>query len=382
MPTNKKYEDDASDSEDSEDSEEDSYEKCEYSGKSKDSQILYSLKELLKVSSKQIITSSQSFDTFISFVGLYCNIDTEDNTKKLLFNASCESSSDVAMFMLSNSKCNEDILTSIVQESCPLMRSLQYKNEMLSLEILKNISNLNEYLKQKVDGLPLLFYIKNIPILKCVLEHPNVSSSLLMETDSWGKNYFYYITSFPFRTNILKCLLDSDKCTNEVISCVTKKGKTALSYCSSENQKNFIILIESNKLTVDNFNHKDNSKCEPLYYSILKSSKEKIVNTYMNSQYCTIDCVEQFLDSTKWRSTGHLIRKIFAHEKFKCLKEKYDFSNKNLVKKLVVVQPLPETDTKVDPNPLKIEMEIELEILKMEIEKLRVEHALLTLVNK
>lgn len=377
MSAKREYKDDVSNSEDSEDSEEESdeeYDELEDSNY----QILNLLKELLKVSSKQVITSSQSFDTFVSFVKLYCNIDTEDNTKKLLFNASCESSHDVAMFMLTNSKCNENILTSIVDNYCPLLRSFSVKNEVLSIEILKNIPNLNECLKQKISETPLLFYINNVSVLEYVLEHPTVTSSLLMETNSYGKNYFDYAVGSIWSTNILKCLLKSDKCTDEVMSHVTKKGRTALSHCFAENQKNFIMLIESNKLTIDDFYHKDNSKCEPLYYSILKSSKEKIVSAYMNSQYCTIDCIEQFLDSTKWKTTNNLIRKIFAHEKFKCLKEKYDFSNKNLVKKQVIVQ----SDVKADLNPLKIEMEIEMEILKMEIEKLRAERALLILVNK
>lgn len=343
-----------------------------------DQSIMNILIPMLDRASKQIIISPQSFETFVSFIKLYCDIDTEEHVKKLLFNASCSScrasAQSVALFMLSNKKCNDNILTSSVAGGDPWIRS---QRDDLSIEILKNVSDPNSFLKQKNNDCARIFRVGSVPVLKYILSLESVDSSTFMVSNYDGYSYFYYMVTFA-ENEMFKCLMESDKCTRDVITCpVTNKNAYFFLHHLFRDTQKFLIAIKSNKLIDSDFEHRETPKSTPFYYEIFNSNDKVKIKAFLDSQYCTAERIEKYIDTGNRRSDSNTIRVIFSHPKFASVKDKYDFRNKKLVKKLIVVQPESSQSNDTQTNYEFQALKLELEISKMETERLRLENELL-----
>lgn len=393
--TQRKYEESDEESEVSEvleESDESDEDENDYSSKEKahsDIVVLNILTQMLERAYKQITISSQSFDTFVSFIKLYCDIDTEAHTKKLLFNASCTSDSSsvqsIALFMLSNAKCDDNILTSHVAGMDPWLRASrdEYSHtdsskDKLRIEILKNVSDPTSFLKEKINDRARIYNVKSASMLKHILNLESIDTSLFMIPNNEGYSYFCHMIVYATDEKF-KCFLESDKCTRDVITCPgTNKGANYFLSCLLSNcSQKFSMVLKSNKLIDDDFEYRENSKSSPFYYGIFNSNDKKKLNAFLDSQYCTIERVEQYIDAGVRKSDNSTINLIFAHQKFTCLKNKYETRNKKWIKKHVVVQ-----TNDVYLNDELQALKLELAISKMEAERLRLENELLKISPK
>lgn len=273
-----------------------------------------------------IISSPHAFDTFLLFITTFTACTDIEFVTQCLFYVSCshQAYQDIGIFMLENSKYSKDTIGEIMEfTNCsPLDEICLSSNYRLFKCFIKHVPNYMSLLTRgNSKTKPPLFYIKSTQLLKHLVKTNNFTESVLINTVYNGLNYFHQMI-YGVNNNIIDYLLKLDVCTRKVITNVDNWERLFLQIFDDDSFV-FEKLIESGKLSNEDFENDYDGN--PLFYKFLERSYYGKADPFLKSPYCTVQYVEKYIDDCcdLDQDPDHGITRVFAYDKFMCLKDKY-----------------------------------------------------------
>lgn len=228
--------------------------------------------------------------------------------------------------------------------------------------------NLSRYRNIYVGKIKIFqrYYWRNYGIY--LVKTNNFTESVLINTVYNGLNYFHQMI-YGVNNDIIDYLLGLGVCTRKVITNVDNWERLFL-WIFDDDRFVFGRLVGSGKLSNEDF--EGGYDGDPLFYKFLERSYYGKADPFLKSSYCTIQHVEKYIDDCcdLDQDPDHGITRVFAYDKFMCLKDKY------VGKKLSVGD---ESSTKTKTNEISTDniyeilqnLIVEVKQLKEEIHQLK-----------
>lgn len=321
----------------------------------KEQDVICTICDLLSHTQEQVISSSQAFDIFLSFVTTFTKHHDVEYVKKCMLYVGCTSCEKIGKFMLENSKCSVQMMTEpmVNTKKSVMYEIVRYNNSELLKCIITNFPNYMQLLVQSnsPDINPPLFHITSEKTLEYLVETNCLTEDILKNTIGiGGNNYFQHMCTSGYNI-LVKYLLKTDICTRDVIIGKNNWNKF-ITYLKSKRTVILAMIIQSGKLLNEDF--ESNYKNKPLYFEFLKKASP-CNDLFLLSPYCTGYHVEKYLDSeyTQFDNSNGEMKRLFSYEKFKYLENKYSKkSNVNPTESVDKIQ-----DFSVEIKQLKKEIE-------------------------
>lgn len=318
--------------------------------------------DLMEVMEKDYISTLgqpafSSVDAYRAFITVFTNeqkLLNEEHTTKILFHFACSDRRDIAMFMLENNLCSENIFQSWIGGFL-LERVFNYEDYELFEYWIRHVPNLQKIMsvQSRVTRRTFLF---NSAITEELLRYEHFTPELLSIPDYKGNNFFHHLL-LECEDEDIHMLLKESKITRDILLQPNNKGSNAFLHSIMYSKQVFKSIIDSGKLTNEDFDM-EGPNGNPLYFSIFDSFEKGLRSTitiFLDSHYCTETRVKRYLEYNESRPLKDF---IFTHRKFKMLQQQ--FSDKTTREKL---------NTQL--------VDLDNQILKAEIEKLKLENQML-----
>lgn len=305
--------------------------------------------EYIKHNEHVIVRSVENFNNFISDFVKASNAE-KDLVIKILFHMACSYNKNIAKFMLENKLCTESIAGSFFGGCFPLERVISsYENyELIEYFSLCGLDLNNLLSFQSPNTQRTLLFETHLP--KKFLNSDHCTNKLLTIPDYQGNNFFHYVVLHE-DVDEVKHLLKSVKITRDIILQPNNKGSNAFSHAILYSSDITELIIKSGKMHDSDFDV-TNVDGKPVYFTIFDSTNHNtLIDTFLNSPYCTEERVKKYL---KYNNSKSLKKKLNSYGKFKLLVQ--NLSSKKFANKM---------------------LDLDNKILQAEIEKLKLENQLL-----
>lgn len=321
------------------------------------------IRAILGCSEKPMVESLDNFNRILESIITYDNTFTNDYVRDMIFFVGCLLYPSVAIFMLENGLYTKQTLTTFYLHFTPLHEAV--KNcFILLIEHFGRIEYFGELLiLGNAKTRPPIFFLSNSKLPMETILKSEYCTEETLKTQNNKSNVFNFYSECNYH-NIVIALVESTKCTTE---CIVTSHKTHL-YNNIMNQCCFQHILESNKLPIDFFvGHSGN------FFGEVDN-----INLFLDSQYCTISIVENFINDCPFKSCNpnqykKSLDAILIHPKYKHLNEKYDKNGsiKNDFEQNVLIDVINERFDEMN-NIIKT-LQYEIRILGLKIDKMELE---------
>lgn len=296
--------------------------------------VLHSIQNIYVHVKKQVTTTSEKFDSFISFLTEFTPYTDRATVLKYTFYLGCTIYFELGEFMLKNSKCNDQMLTDILPHcSKSSLHEIcgSIKNYTLFECFINNISNhMALLLMSYPSAKPALFSVDTFDKIKCLCNSKDFNKSILKDVIYNGQNYFQTLSQ-GYCYHACNHLLSLDMCTSDII--LYNHEHEPLEYVMrlfKDTNSKFSSIIESGKLPDYIFDQIYKEK--PSYMTFMDFSGNGNNISFIQSPHCTVERATAFLNHKykDWdvyngfaKKPKDLMKYIFDCDKFKCLKDKF-----------------------------------------------------------
>lgn len=333
-------------------------------------ELCSTMENFINILPNNTFLSTNSYRVFITFFTNGYKTLEEEHTTKIMFYIACDTYINLGKFMLENNLCDYNVLT-LWNKIFPLERVFYSDKNYELFEYWEwYIPDLQKVLcAQTKSTKRTCLFASSTP--KQFIRSEHCTEELLKFVDYKGNNFFHYTVVLEAKHDI-KMLLKEHKITRDILLQPNNEGLTAFSHSilHSHTEQVFKLIIQSGKLLDEDFNTLDSTGNQnPLYFSIFDSferGKHLIIKTFLDSQYCTKERVEKYLN---YNNSKPLMDVIFSHEKFMLSKQVYTdktTSDEKCVEVIELYNQILRTET---------------EKLKLEIEKLKLENQILKITH-
>lgn len=329
---------------------------------------------ILEFADKNWIESFHNYYLILESLMTYDETFTKDYLRDIMFFVSCSLFPNIADFMLECCLYTKQTLTTFYSDkvSTPLEQAIR-KNHVQLVERFAQIGYFGKLLvlcSPNADPPIFLIQAENHQMMKIILESKYCTKKTL-KTQNGTYTVFGHYLRYDMQF-IVRELLKSEKCTTEHI---ISSNQNDLNNIMCKNC--FELILESNKLPMDFFVNNP-----PTFYGL-----EANINSFLNSQYCTVDIVEKFINESCLKvknvdAYNSALEYILSHPKYSHLKEKYnmDGSVKNEFKQKDELNAINVINERFEEmsNIIK-SLQCEIQILGLRIDKMELEKNMSTL---
>lgn len=295
-----------------------------------DNNIFLSIMHIVQTSNNKITESREFFDNIIDDVMIINNDLTHEHVKSTIFHLSCNHYPKVAIFMIKNSMCTKEMCTVTYDNYTSLHWAIRRAHIDLVKCFIDNIEYFGELLVQIPKYLvsqPILFYhkpplfsiacieneAKGVDILRHILKSEHCTEQILKSKYYDDSNIFGYFMERN-KVNYVKTLLESEKCTYDVVCCTKSKISIA------EFPDIFKFILESEKLPIDYFEN-----CMDIF-----TVSKKSLNVFLDSPYSNVGIIENYFNNVSKQCLTNdniqYVNIILKHPKYLHLAEKYNLN--------------------------------------------------------
>lgn len=300
--------------------------------------MLHTIQHIYAHTRKQALSTVQKFDAFISFITEFTPCTDPSTVSKYLFFLGNTVYPEISKFMLTHSKCTDQMLTDILPHcKCSSLHKIcESKDHTLFECFVTNTPFHMELLTYTyidpgtntcASTEPALFSIDSIKKIQCLVD-ANTFTKQILKNVTHNKHNFFQKIALGYNQDMLKYLLGLDICTHDVIT----HGIDPIDFVVrlfKNHYSSFISIVQSGKLSDELFDQLYNGK--PLYFTFMDGSGRCCYAVFPQSPHCTVERVKAFFDSKhkNWdkpsgtKKHHPIMERFFGLEKFKCLKDMF-----------------------------------------------------------